>query len=272
MRIDKKKVFCELLNNELPEPQQLISELFKSFDIRVRQLNANVTMGALNNAHGDWYEWLIGIAAWNYCIDNPGSYLTIPLPNVTQFDIATLYREDIKLIIQELRDSVESRASVSLITSNPDFVIINPEKLNFSYDKSNKITHLDISRINIIDNLYSQFIGKCNIEDIIGYASIKTSLRPDRRLQIPHEGSLMKAIYARIQNDKGILNPPGLKYYAISTKVGEADRKALRTVATHSIANVDSQPQAAVDSVHTVNSLAEAIVVFDDILKSNSVF
>ncbi|PAX47071.1 Cfr10I/Bse634I family restriction endonuclease, partial [Brunnivagina elsteri] len=61
-------------------------------------------------------------------------------------------------------------------------------------------------------------------------------------------------------------------YYAISTKVGEADRKALRTVATHSIANIDSQPQAAVDSVHSVNSLAEAIVVFDEILKSNSVF
>ncbi|WP_373695840.1 Cfr10I/Bse634I family restriction endonuclease [Brunnivagina elsteri] len=39
-------------------------------------------------------------------------------------------------------------------------------------------------------------MGKCNLKDIIGYASIKTSLRPDRRLQIPHEGSLMKAIYA----------------------------------------------------------------------------
>jgi hypothetical protein len=229
-------------------------------------------MGALNNAHGDWYEWLIGIAAWNYCVENPGSYLIISLPNVTQFDIATLYKEDIKLIIQELRDNVERRASVSLITSNPDFVIINPEKLDFSHNQQNKITDLDINCINIIDNLYRQFIGKCSMEDIIGYASIKTSLRPDRRLQISHEGSLMKAIYARIQDDKGTLNPQELKYYAISTKVGEADRKALRTVATHSIVNVDSQPQAAVDSVYSVNCLSETLVVFDEILKLNSGF
>jgi hypothetical protein len=41
MRIDKKKVFCELLDYKLPESQQLISELFRSFDIRVRELNAN---------------------------------------------------------------------------------------------------------------------------------------------------------------------------------------------------------------------------------------
>jgi hypothetical protein len=59
-----------------------------------------------------------------------------------------------------------------------------------------------------------------------------------------------------------------LKYFAIATKVGNPDRVALKTVATHSITTVHSVPQAAVDEVFEVNSLQEAQVAFSRILSA----
>ena len=78
----------------------------------------------------------------------------------------------------------------------------------------------------------------------------------------------MKAIYTHMQTREWILNPKGLKYYAISTKVGSSDRNALKTVATHSITTVQSIPQAAVDEVFEINSLQQAEAVFAQILIS----
>jgi hypothetical protein len=76
----------------------------------------------------------------------------------------------------------------------------------------------------------------------------------------------MKAIYTHLQTREWIINPKGLKYYAISTNVGDPDRAALRTVATHSITTVHSIPQAAVDEVFEINSLQQAQRAFADIL------
>ncbi|MCC5846693.1 MAG: Cfr10I/Bse634I family restriction endonuclease [Verrucomicrobia bacterium] len=92
---------------------------------------------------------------------------------------------------------------------------------------------------------------------IVGFAATKTSFRPDRRLQIPHEGSLMKAIYAHLVTREWELKPRGLKYLAIACKVGEPDRRALKTVATHSITTVTDLPKAAVDEVYRINSFDE---------------
>lgn len=268
MSIDKKKRFCELLNYKLPASNQLIFELLESFDRRLRELDKNVTTGALNNAHGDWYEWLIGISAWNYSTSNPGSYFLIPLPNISKLDISCLYKQDIRKIIHDFRKYIKSKGTVTLISSNPDFVIINPKNIDLDlHEKSKQINLIETKQIDFINNLYNNLIGKCSITNIIGYVSVKTSLPPDRRLQISHEGSLVKAIHARIQNSKDIYRSHELKYYAISTKVSNADKNALKTVATHSIALVDSEPQAAVDAVYCLNSLNEAIVIFNDILK-----
>ena len=107
---------------------------------------------------------------------------------------------------------------------------------------------------------------KCNFEQLVGYISVKTSLRPDRRLQLAHEGSLMKALYVHLQTREWIIEPAGLKYYAISRKVSNADRKALKTVATHSITTVQSKPQSAVDEVFEINSLQDISVLMNDII------
>jgi hypothetical protein len=57
-----------------------------------------------------------------------------------------------------------------------------------------------------------------------------------------------------------------LNYYAISANVNEPDKKALKTVATHSITTVFNIPQAAVDEVFEINSLQQCINVFKQIL------
>ncbi|MCK5013669.1 MAG: Cfr10I/Bse634I family restriction endonuclease, partial [Candidatus Omnitrophica bacterium] len=168
--------------------------------------------------------------------------------------------------IVDLRQKVKSSASVQLISSNPDFVIIDPKKIKIPKELNRSITKLDKKIIHQIDTAYEFFTSKCGFEDIVGYISCKTSLRPDRRLQIPHEGSLMKAIYTHLQTRQWVIKPKGLKYYAITAEVKDADRKALKTVATHSITTVFDKPQAAVDELFKVDSFKDCESVFDTIL------
>jgi hypothetical protein len=163
-------------------------------------------------------------------------------------------------------EKVLSSSSVQLISSNPDFVIIERKLASELISKMERISKIDEDAIRKIESTYKLFEAQCSFEQIVGYISVKVSFRPDRRLQIPHEGSLMKAIYTHLQTREWIINPKGIKYFALATKVGNPDRAALKTVATHSITTVHSIPQAAVDDVFEVNSLQQAQAAFGKIL------
>lgn len=265
-QVMKELAFSTLLGNKLPSETKIFTELISDFDKEISKADKTVTKDALNNVHGDWYEWLLAIAAWNYCVEHEKANLALLTPNISQFNISKLYNEKLYGLIQDLREKVLASSSVQLISSNPDFVIIDRKLVNKIFPKLNKITIIDKEAIQTIESAFKSFELKCDFEDIIGYVSVKTSFRPDRRLQIPHEGSLMKAIYTHLQTREWIINPKGLKYYAIATKVGKPDRAALKTVATHSITTVHNIPQAAVDEVYEVNSLQQADVVFAQIL------
>lgn len=267
-QIIKDIAFCELLNNKLPSKTKPITELIAEFDEEIKKVAKSVSKDALNNVHGDWYEWLLAITAWNYCVENKNANLALLMPNISQFDVAKLYNEKIYSLIQDLRDKVFISSNVQLITSNPDFVIIDRKIVEKTIQKIQKITTINQETIKYISTTFRKFTGKCNFEGIHGYIAVKTSLRPDRRLQISHEGSLMKAIYTHLQTREWILEPNGIKYYAISTKIGEPDREALKTVATHSITSVQSKPQAAVDGVFEVDSLEHAVNAFSEMLNS----
>lgn len=267
-QVIKDIAFCTLLKGKLPAINKPIDELISDFDKEVSKVDKTVTKDALNNVHGDWYEWLLAISAWNYCAENKTANLALLTPNTSQFDIARLYNDKLYNLIQDLRDKVLKSSSVQLISSNPDFVIIDRKVVNAAINKIEAITKIDQDAISLIENSFRAFSGKCDFDDIHGYVSVKTSFRPDRRLQIPHEGSLMKAIYTHLQTREWIINPKGLKYFAIATKVGNPDRAALKTVATHSITTVHSVPQAAVDEVYEVNSLQQAQDAFSHILSS----
>lgn len=265
-QVVKDVAFCTLLKNTIPAQETLYSELFNSWDSKIREQDSFITREALSNVHGDWYEWLLAISAWNYCCENEKADVALLLPNVKQFDVSKLYVSRLYDLIVDLKQKVSETASVQLITSNPDFVIINRNTIQKSIGRMDKISKITLDNLENLENIYKKLVGQCDFEDIIGYISVKTSLRPDRRLQIPHEGSLMKALYIHLQTREWITNPKGIKYYAISSKLTEPDKQALRTVATHSLTTVFTLPQAAVDDVFEINSLQQSQEVFHQIL------
>lgn len=265
-QVIKDIAFCTLLKNKFPEKTESLKGVIDDIGVQVQKADSSITKDALNNARGDWYEWLLAISAWNYFVENKKAHFAMLTPNISQFDVAALYDEKLYGLINDLRAKVLASSSVQLISSNPDFVIIDRKLANKIFPKIEKITKIDQEAIKKIETAYKQFESLCGFDDIIGYISIKLSFRPDRRLQIPHEGSLMKAIYTHLQTREWIIKPKGIKYYAIATKVGVSDRAALKTVATHSITTVHSIPQAAVDEVFEINSLEQAKDAFEVIL------
>lgn len=264
-QVIKDQAFCSLLGNILPLDDKSFDELFHEMDAEVYS-NADVTKQAMSNVHGDWYEWLLAIAAWNFCANNPSANLPLLMPNISQFDVASLYVEKLYHLIQDLRKKVEDSSEVKLITSNPDFVIINRKVIDSEIGQITEIDNITTEVISELSNKFRQFENKCDFSQIEGYIAVKKSLRPDRRLQIPHEGSLMKAIYKHLQTREWIVDPKGLKYYAMASSVSDADKNALKTVATHSITTVSSLPQAAVDDVFQIDSIQQAQNVFQRIL------
>lgn len=263
--INKAGAFCELNGNRLPEPAKSIKELLNEMDDAIKA-QENIGSGALANSHGDWYEWILAFTSLNYYLSGESQYIAVLLPNVARFNVSDLYEERIQHIVADLKHKVQESAGVEFITSNPDLVIIDISSMDIELGISEPVVEFNEDTIHQLENLYQYFIGHCSFENIIGYLSVKTSFRPDRRLQIPHEGSLMKAVYAHLQTRQWILNPKGLSYYAVSTRVGPTDTRALRTVATHSIITVNTTPQAAVDQVFEVDSIQSAEEMFALIL------
>jgi hypothetical protein len=264
-RISKDGAMSELLGFQIPDRNTLITDLIHQLDNGIRQIRPDVTQGALSNSHGDWYEWLLALEAWNrYCAE--GGDLIMKIPNVSTIDVGRLYEPEVYGTIVDLKDKIDEAAGVRLISSNPDFVILNGDLVRSRMQYNRPITRLRPRELGWLDGIYKRFIDNCSFTDLKGYVSAKTSLRPDRRLQIAHEGSLVKAIYTHLVTREWILNPQGLRYFAIATKLGPADYIGLSTVATHSITTVQSLPERAVDQAFKVNSLNEAREAFDYIL------
>jgi hypothetical protein len=264
-KIKRAETFCQFLGGKLPPSNKSFSLILSEISAEVLKEHPAVKTGALSNCRGDWYEWLIAISAHNYCINNVPTKRVLQLPNVSRFDVASLYKTKLFQYIGDLRLKVASSSGVSLITSNPDFVIIDVKDLFLP--TLNTIELFDANEISSLEATYQGFVNLCDLDAIIGYLSVKTSLRPDRRLQLSHEGSLMKAIYVHLQTRDWIIEPKGLKYYAASTFISEADRDGLRTVATHSITNVQSKPIPAVDEVFQIDSINEVESVIEQMIK-----
>lgn len=265
-QIMKKEAMVSIRDGLLPQSYETYDGIIASLDAAVRGVDDTISLGALNNAHGDWYEWMLAIEAWNTCALTPEKNLAILLPNIKSYDLARLYKDNLHDLIEDLRDKVQVSSTVQLISSNPDFVILSQKLVQEVIGDITPITEFSLESIAMLNEAYFQFSAQCDFEDLIGYVSVKSSFRPDRRLQIAHEGSLMKAIYVHLQTREWIITPRGLKYYAMSAKVKPSDRIALKTVATHSITTVSSVPQPAVDEVFEVNTVQKAREVFSQIL------
>ncbi len=220
-----------------------------------------VSRNALNNARGDWYETLITLGALEYAIESESAYVMVNLPNISTYSCENLYVDEVSGLIADLRRVLTETADVSLISSNPDFVIVSADLLDLEDTSDGLAQDVDYAM-----KLYENLNGECGFKDIIGYVSVKSGLRPDRRLQIAHEGSLMKALYRHVQTRLWAIDAPGIRYYGLAGAATEADREALKTVATHSIVDVSGRPESAVDQLFVVNSGKQLREALDKII------
>ena len=171
-----------------------------------------------------------------------------------------------KMLTRSFILKLKATLGISLITSNPDFVILDMSNIKIEGHYT-AIKKLDNSSIEFIDTFYKKLIGKCDFKSVIGYLATKTSLRPDRRLQIVHEGNLTKAVYVHIQTRLWEQNPKGIRYFGASMKLNDKDKEALRTVATHSITTVSSMPDRSVDELFQIQNTEDLKSAFNSIVK-----
>lgn len=248
--IDSSAVFCAVLNNRDPLLIGDFNGFLKDCETLVHT-EFSPTQGAINNVRGNWYEWLISVGALNFLENKEPKLNTIllPLPNVSSLDYNSLYVDEVYSFISDLKHKT-AKHDVSLISSNPDYAIVTLVD-GISVPNTLTVTPDTISKI---DQLYKSFDGRLQFDDLIGFASIKTSLRPDRRLQLSHEGALVKAFYEHLKARLWKVDAQGLKYYGVSMVVKNSDKTGLKTVATHSILSVNSTPERAVDDVVQISS------------------
>jgi hypothetical protein len=260
MSIDTKQTFIDAYNFLDGNPSSY-EELLNKCVENARQ-EEQPTQNAINNARGAWYAWIIAIDAMKYCADNANAHYLVKLPNARQFDAHSLYVQSVWMLIDDFRRKLNAMGNVNLVTSNPDFVIINRRLCENPPIINSYIKHTDIANV---DDFYKEFIERCELDDVIGHMGAKTSVRPDRRIQLLHEGSLTKAIYAHLQTRLWLTHAKGVKYYAVSLAWGQADIEGLRSVATHSIASASLTPQPAVDDVVEVKDSITAKSFFSRI-------
>ena len=263
-QIDKLAAFIQGVKNISFERDQELEIFMQSMDDLVREEAPSIAQGALNNGHGDWFEWCIGIIALRLS-QSLKEFVLVPLPNVRKYNVFNLYEPRIANVVNDLRDKVEKDHGVNFVTSNPDFAIIR-------YSQIRQPLPLDASiedQVKFLNTWHLDFDGTCGFDDIRGFLSVKNSLRPDRRLQIAHEGSLMKAIYVHIQTRLWLSKAVGYKYYAMSgSSVSTADHAAMSTIATHSITTVQSTPKPAVDGLFEGTSFVKIRTSVESIFNS----
>lgn len=249
IQINSKAVFIDCLNeisdlkslNYIDFLDQCEARIYSEFKPHI---------GAISNVRGKFYEWLLTISSFAFQVNQlcASNFLLIPLPNVSMFEHTRLYEDEVYDLLGELKQQTE-KYDVSLVTSNPDFVILKSSDLFKA-----KLDLEQLHDLDYIDEVYKEFIGLCSFTEILGYVSVKTSLRPDRRLQLPHEGAMAKSIYEHLRTRMWDIEAKNLKYFAAATVVGKQDVEALKTIATHSILSVNSVPERAVDKIMQVDS------------------
>jgi hypothetical protein len=221
---------------------------------------------AFSNTRGFWFEVFIAVHAWNYRIrHNLGDVLIVKMPNVTSFDFRRIFEEKTDKMLKQLEISL-LKNNVRLITSNPDLLIVEQEGLIL--DEHNKpISSLDTQSIMNAVNLYKVLENKCRWNSLKAGIGVKTSLRPDRRLQVVHEGNILKSLFAHLKMRHWSREAIFEYYGASSELISGADDDALQTAATHTIVNVDSLPERAVDGLYSLLTFDDIEKMLDTIIK-----
>lgn len=251
--VNKKEAFCALIKKFPLSDSDNLKLYFERWDSYIKDLKPKITRGSLNNCHGDWYEWLIAITSWNCRQSDNIQQVALLVPNVKRLDIHKLYTQDVQSVVETIKNNARS-VGVNFISSNPDFVVAQVPKVE---KKLFQLSCISVEDLEFLENYYLNLIDKTSFQDITGFLSVKTSFRPDRRLQIAHEGSSIKAMHHYVASS---LNQKTKKLYyqAISINATQADLKALRTLAPHSMAEGSQSLEPAIDNVEKIDCLDSA--------------
>lgn len=222
--------------------------------------------GAFNNARGDWLELILSAYFWNAAVDRNEDILVVRLPNVMRMSFIELFdKESQKLINFGLMKTLNKHGA-RLDMSNPDIIGVHIKRSKLPSIFHKKLDRLGVKEASMLFDAYKILLGKCSYNGILFGLSIKTSLRGDRRYQIVHEGSIVKAFIAHLQTRYWDTSFETKFYGAVTDNVSEQDHEIFKTAATHSIVNVFSPSVKAVDKVYHVPTTADVEKMINEIL------
>lgn len=264
IKIDTRRVFCEVFNQQnTNDPQFSFSNFLNATEENASQ-QYKPTKNALANARGAWFAWLFQILCDRELLADHLDFTIVKLPNVSGFPFTNLYHEDLRDLLTDFQEKLKRLSNVNLVTSNPDFAVISR---NLSGPPEVLDSPLTVETLKKIDERYRIFKAQLKINDLIGFIGLKTSLRPDRRLQLLHEGSLVKAIHTHLKTRNWDIDAKPIKYFGIALECSKADVTGLQSVATHSIVTASSLPERAVDAIQAVDNLDNLKLFLDNCLR-----
>ena len=94
----------------------------------------------------------------------------LKLPNVITFPCSKLYKDSLYNLLEDFQQKLRTAADVNLVTSNPDFVILNMKFGASLYNFDREITEHDLENF---DNHYRQFESKCDLENLHAFVGVK---------------------------------------------------------------------------------------------------
>jgi len=267
----RENCFVAAFSGGLPPENVRIEEIMQAMETAINQACTkmglpSVNANAFNNARGSWFELLVAITLWNIRIERPEfqSNVLVKLPSVGSLKFIDLFEPRARTMLNELETSL-SLKGVNLVTSNPDILCVrNLQDVDPRKEFQTKFLNASQDCISIVTNAYTKIVSKCNHDSIRFGLALKSSTRPDRRLQIPHEGSILKAINAHLQTRFWDASHNIYYYAATASPIKQADIEAFKTAATHSITDVNVKPMPAVDKSFYLATLSDVKSMFED--------
>ena len=210
-----------------------------------------------NNVRGAWTRWIFSVICWNFFCEYAEKHnaCIIMLPPISRLTFTDLFDTDSGEALKRGLLSRLNEHGIELTMSNPGFICasdIPPDGL-FQVP----ITNLSLENQAVLASAYEKIVGSCQYNSIKFGIALKTSLRSDRRYQIIHEGSTLKAFIAHLQVRYWDIGFKTDYYAVVANDVSEADRRVLSAPAIHSIVDVHAPPVKAIDAIYEVKCTSD---------------
>ena len=239
----------------------------KAADARYGAGTGQRLSGGINNARGEWLEYILKLIFWNVAVEfNGGKTVIVKLPNASQLRFRDLYEPRAKGYLEELFVSLRY-LGMDMQMSNPDFVCVT----NLADDVDIPLERVVVSEESTkeLDIAYQKLIGRCSADSVPFVLTVKTSVRPDRRYQIVHEANVVKSLVAHLAGRFWQQDLYTAFYAMIASNVSDSDRSALRNPATHTLVQVNWTPVPLVDEVYQIDSVEDVQEIIRGLLEKH---